>query len=318
MRCLLSGGALTLVVLVCSAPAAAAPCQHTGVHLEGSPGPDVLCGTEASDVLNGNQGNDELSGFGGNDLLNGGEGNDALLGGDGSDTLNGGPGEDSLEGNAGNDLLHGESGNDTLAGTSGNDQLSGGAGNDVLTGGEGADEFSGGEGNDVIHMRDGVQEQIPFCGGGTDSVDMDLRDNELWLLTAIGTFGGSLLIASCENITVGAVHEGPNVDISSHALRVGQGGSTRIRLQCPATLDIPCAGTLTVAVLEKSKKKRNHPATRYSIQPGQSRNVAARLSQHDQDSVHRSGRARGWILSVETGHFGNKTTLKSVPLLARS
>jgi len=324
VRGLLLGGALALVVLVCSAPATAAPCQgplalpagHTGVHLEGSPGPDVLCGTEGIDGLNGNQGNDELNGFGGNDLLNGGEGNDTIFGGAGKDTINAGGGEDHVDGGPGDDLIRGDSGNDTVSGGQGNDIVAGGDGNDIVNGGEGNDSLDGGEGNDVLQMRDGVGEEIPHCGGGTDRVDMDLRDNEIWLLNAATTFGLSLVVASCETVNVGAVNEGPNVAISSNALRVGTGGSARIRLQCPASVDIPCAGGLILGLLEKSKKKRTHPVTSYSLAPSASGIIRATLSPRERAILRREGRARAWILSVEKGHFGDKTTLQIVTLRA--
>jgi hypothetical protein len=324
MRCLLLGGTLALVLLLRSAPAAEASCTgpvalpagHTGVHLEGSAGPDVLCGSEGPDSLNGNQGNDELNGFGSADVLSGGEGNDNLFGGAGKDTLRGEAGEDHLDGGPEDDLLQGGSGSDTLEGGSGNDILVGGDGNDVLNGGPGSDSFDGGEGNDVILMRDGVGEEIPHCGGGTDRVDMDLRDNEIWLLNAVTTFGLSLVIASCETVNVGAVNEGPNVVISSKALRIGKAGRTGIRLQCPAALDIRCAGTLILGLLEKSKKKRNHPVTHYSLAPGASGIIGARLSPREQGILRAKGRVRAWILSVEKGHFGDKTTLQTVALRA--
>jgi len=55
--------------------------------IEGSPGPDVLIGSNRGDSLMGKGGNDTLLGRGGNDRLSGGPGNDRLVGGPGRDIL---------------------------------------------------------------------------------------------------------------------------------------------------------------------------------------------------------------------------------------
>lgn len=62
--------------------------------LNGTPGNDVLDGTDADDTINGLGGNDFISAAAGSDFLNGNDGNDTLKGGMGSDFLLGGDGND--------------------------------------------------------------------------------------------------------------------------------------------------------------------------------------------------------------------------------
>ncbi|WP_432542169.1 ExeM/NucH family extracellular endonuclease [Kineococcus sp. SYSU DK002] len=88
----------------------------------------TIVGTPGDDVLTGTNGRDVIAGLGGDDVVTGGNGDDVLCGGDGDDVLRGGNGDDVLLGGAGDDALHGENGSD---------RLSGGAGDDVLDQGRG-------------------------------------------------------------------------------------------------------------------------------------------------------------------------------------
>ncbi len=118
--------------------------------IDGGNDNDVICGYAGDDTLNGGNGDDTLIGSYGNDTLNGGNGNDTLTGGDGIDDLSGGNGDDVIDGGAGNDTLTGDNGNDILAGDTGNDTLTGGAGADSFSGGLGSDtntDFNAGEGD---------------------------------------------------------------------------------------------------------------------------------------------------------------------------
>ena len=108
-------------------------------HIYGTPGADVLRGTDLTDVI---------VGLGGNDRL----------------TSNGG---DTLEGDAGNDVLIGGYYQDILDGGSGNDVLRGGASADTLAGGPGRDAFTAGGGADLIHARDGARDLVS-CGTNTE------------------------------------------------------------------------------------------------------------------------------------------------------
>jgi len=93
--------------------------------------PATIIGTPGNDVIYGTNGADVIVGQGGNDVIYGRNGNDVICG------------------NGGDDTLYGGNGNDTLVGGDENDTLSGGNGNDMLTGGSGADSFSGGLGSDT-------------------------------------------------------------------------------------------------------------------------------------------------------------------------
>ncbi|UWQ93556.1 hypothetical protein K3727_21465 (plasmid) [Rhodobacteraceae bacterium M382] len=130
----------------------------------GTPGDDVLIGTEDAESLDGFDGNDRLVGAGGNDSLDGGPGADTLNGGDGDDRIIGGPaaddlrdviyagaGHDSVDAGAGNDLVFGQAGNDTIAGGAGVDELQGQDGDDVITGSNYSDLVFGGAGNDFVN-----------------------------------------------------------------------------------------------------------------------------------------------------------------------
>lgn len=135
-----------------------ATCNGLPATIIGTPGDDVIYGTNGSDVIvglggndtiYGGNGNDVICGDGGDDTLNGGNGEDTLLGSFGNDTLNGGNGDDALSGGYDVDELYGGNGNDVLHGGPNNDLLAGEKGDDTLTGGTGADLFSGGSGIDT-------------------------------------------------------------------------------------------------------------------------------------------------------------------------
>jgi hypothetical protein len=218
--------------------------------------------------------------------------------------LNGGSGRDVLCGTSGTDDLNGNGGNDELRGGADIDSLSGGTGNDTLIGGTGLDTLEGGGGNDSLFLRDGGLDAIGRCGPGTDSIDLDLVD-----FASFFTFG---TLFECESVSVGAVREGPNVVISGGSRRVANDGGTSVGLRCPRSLNILCKGSLTLGIL--SKTKRTQLVTRYSIRPGHSLSVPVRLNQHDRTALRRSGRVTGEVVSIEKGHFGNKTTAKAVTL----
>jgi ketosteroid isomerase-like protein len=53
---------------------------------------------------------------------------------------------------------------------------------------------------------------------------------------------------------------------------------------------------------------------RADVESHQRRSVTARLSAHDRGILRRHHRATGRLVSVEKGHFGDKTTIKTVAL----
>ncbi|MFE0753922.1 calcium-binding protein [Inquilinus sp. NPDC058860] len=161
-------------------------------QIYGTPGDDVLIGTD--DV-------DEIYGFAGDDSLQGGDGNDTLGGDSGADTLSGGAGIDTagysgsstgvtvtlggsgsggdaqgdtiaedienLRGSDYADILTGNAEANILRGSTGNDVLRGEAGDDVLFGYLGADAFFGGDGIDTVDYSD---TDIPYITGATVTI----------------------------------------------------------------------------------------------------------------------------------------------------
>ena len=130
-------------------------------------GDDQVFGGGGNDTIVGDFGDDELHGDAGNDRLLGNEGDDSLDGGEGNDFEFGFIGKDTLEGGPGDDILIGGSEDDTLSGSAGNDNLDGGEHNDTLDGGEGDDHLNGRSGNDTL--SGGPGNDVLFGGEGTDS-----------------------------------------------------------------------------------------------------------------------------------------------------
>jgi Ca2+-binding RTX toxin-like protein len=131
-------------------------------RIKGTPGNDVLTGTERHDLIAGLAGDDQISALGGGDILFGNRGNDTISGGDGIDVIFGGRDNDNLDGGNHLDIVRGRSGDDTVAG---------GEGPDLLFGGWGTDTLSGGAGNDRLHAvaKDGQLDTLD-CGEGNRDV----------------------------------------------------------------------------------------------------------------------------------------------------
>ncbi len=228
-------------------------------------------------------------------------------GGSLDDSLCGTSAADVMSGGAGNDEMFGRAGNDTMNGDSGGDVVRGEAGNDILVGGSGAgDSLNGGSGNDQLRFRDGEVDNfntLTDCGDGTDSISMDLVDFAT---------GGGIVFGHCETVTIGAVNEGPNVVISRRTPKIKDNGKVPVRLDCPAELTAPCAGTLQ---LGRSANSQGSPKT-YSIAQGTSLKVSARLSRGDRRKLSRSGEITARATSIEQGQFGDKTTVQTLELTA--
>ena len=118
-----------------------------GAVVEGTPGPDLLCGNDGSSTIYGYGGFDHIYAGAGRDRVYAGPGNDFVLGGVGDDPdyVNGGSGDDHLEGSLGNDMFvdtGSKSGRDDIKGLIGNDTIKandGTKGNDRIDGGDGTD-----------------------------------------------------------------------------------------------------------------------------------------------------------------------------------
>jgi Ca2+-binding RTX toxin-like protein len=146
----------------------------------GLAGADVIQGLAGADTLSGGTGNDLVSAGDGDDKVTGDEGADNLLGGTGNDTLDGGIGKDRLLGEAGNDSLLGNAGDDLLEGGSGNDQVRGGSGQDSVYGGQGADTLRGGDCNDLL--VGGSDQDILWGGQGSDAFRLNTPNEGIDIL----------------------------------------------------------------------------------------------------------------------------------------
>jgi Ca2+-binding RTX toxin-like protein len=176
--------------------------------INGTPGDDVLAGTNENDTISGLAGNDTLWGSGGDDDLDGDAGNDRLDGGYGRDTLAGGDGTDVLIGGYGRDTLTGGDSADVLIGGYENDVLNGGAGDDRLEGGElgeGDDVLNGGAGNDLLSaVFDSffLDRHVVMDGGtGIDTADFyGFSPQSVTVNLAAGTVNGDVVLTSIENV----------------------------------------------------------------------------------------------------------------------
>lgn len=185
-----------------------ATCNGLPATIVGTPGDDVLYGTNGADVIAGLGGNDiiygrngddVICGYGGDDLLKGDNGNDTLIGGYGNDRLYGSNGNDTLIDNAGDNSLDGENGDDTLTGGSGADQLYGRNGQDVINGGGGDDLLSGDNGNDLLIGGDG--NDTLTGDNGNDTVLGDAGND-----TLTGGYGNDTLDGGADNDSLSGEH----------------------------------------------------------------------------------------------------------------
>jgi hypothetical protein len=122
----------------------------------------TIVGTPGDDVIEGTDGRDVILALGGDDLVKGKGGKDRICGSGGKDKLKGGAKADTLKGQGSNDKLNGARGRDKLEGDDDNDKLKGGRGKDRLEGGPGRDRLRGGKGRDSLDGGDGKDR----CKGG--------------------------------------------------------------------------------------------------------------------------------------------------------
>jgi hypothetical protein len=101
-------------VPTCDGQRATAVVAAGAAPFSGTPGPDVIVGSENRDVVNGGGGADVICGAGGADVLYGGYGPDRLLGEAGDDLLSGGTDDDRIFDEDGEDRLLGGPGADRL------------------------------------------------------------------------------------------------------------------------------------------------------------------------------------------------------------
>lgn len=156
------------------------------LDVTGTPGDDILLGSECADRITGlggddvidargghdivvtGDGADHIVGGAGNDQIDAGAGNDIVFGGAGNDVIRGGAGHDRLYGGDGDDIIYGGAGDDVIAGEAGNDVIDASTGDDIVDGGSGDNIIDSGAGNDVVTAGDG--NNIVFAGYGNDHV----------------------------------------------------------------------------------------------------------------------------------------------------
>jgi hypothetical protein len=213
-------------------------------------------------------------------------------------------------GTAADDTLIGSGGPNTLDGAGGTDRLEGLGGPDTLIGGPGVNDATfGGEGNDAIMLRDGLVDACPSGGAGTNTFDLDLADQGIFI-------AGRLVLPRCisqrivglptDLIAIGAVDEGPNVRMTIPSPAVRRDG-VRVRLACPAVLRKPCAGRLRVFTF---RGRRVLASTSYSVRPGRATTIVLPLSATARRAALGAGALR--VVSVEKGRskLGPKTTIR--------
>ncbi|HND28283.1 MAG TPA: calcium-binding protein, partial [Pseudomonadales bacterium] len=217
--------------------------------LYGSPGNDLLTGTEKSSTLYGREGNDVLTGNAGRDSLYGEAGDDSLDGGTDGDWLYGGDGSDLLSGGTGQDQLIGEAGNDTLAGGADRDTLHGGAGNNsyVMAPGMGLDSAvaeSLAIANDTLLLAAGIRAEQLSVQLGSASWNPQAGDvGYTGLVVGIGgddalvlyTYGEDLGRRAIQRLRFDDGTEWSLADLIAHA-DSGRMGSQRRHSGDPATL----------------------------------------------------------------------------------
>jgi Ca2+-binding RTX toxin-like protein len=136
--------------------------MNTQGAFTGTPGDDVVLGTDGPDVIDTGYGNDTVCGRAGDDTITTRAGIDWVDGGDGNDTIRLG---------ARNDTAYGGNGHDVINGGGGVDHIEGGAHDDVIWDSFGADvTVRGNAGDDLFVIGRGEANQVAG-GSGTDRVD---------------------------------------------------------------------------------------------------------------------------------------------------
>ena len=149
----------------------------TATHV-GTPGRDVIMGTDGNDVIVAFGGNDYIDGRQGNDVICAGSGNDTVYGGGGRDIIFGRAGRDQLKGGSGRDFIYGGihadviragPGHDLALGGEHGDAVYGQGGEDILRGDRGRDVVRGGDSNDLVKGNNG--DDALYGGPGNDTCD---------------------------------------------------------------------------------------------------------------------------------------------------
>ena len=131
-------------------------CNGLAATIIGTPGDDVIVGTNKSDVIVSFGGDDTIYGGNGDDVICSGYGDDVVDSGNGNDYVDAGAGDDVVDGGNGKDYVDAGAGDDVVDGGNGKDVILGGLGNDELDGGRGVDDLDGGDGTDTCIRGENV------------------------------------------------------------------------------------------------------------------------------------------------------------------
>lgn len=180
---------------------------------------------------------------------------------------------------------------DTLLGGTGRDLIFGSAGDDTINGEAGTDLIRAGDGIDLIFAREGEADDIR-CGGGVDSITVDLRDVYLDTDRPAGQQ------SDCEQVDEGALKEHQQVILGPKRAAIS-GGALRLSVTCPASAGRQgCVGRLSASV----------GGTR-------GRTVSYRLAVRGRVWLRvpvPAGSGALELRSVERGRFGDKTMIRTL------
>jgi Ca2+-binding RTX toxin-like protein len=302
--------------------------------LDGGAGADSLSGLGGDDVLmdsGGDKAADRMDGGAGDDTMAAGAGPDVYTGGDGEDAVTdyagrhvpvtvsldgnaddgaagegdnvaadvedvtGGSAGDTLAGNSADNELVGGAGDDTISGGDGNDGLDGGAGRDTLDGGAGRDDLRGGAGADTLKTRDGLTDRAD-CGGGTDAVQGEARDD---------------IAGNCENVSLAK----PSA-LTINSVTVTRGGYSVVKITCPGAERV-CGGRIYVKTVRRiAKRFITLGQLVYRLRGAQSHIYKARIAVKDRRPLKRARRVKVRVLVTnvngDTGDSTSATKLATV------
>jgi VCBS repeat-containing protein len=249
-----------------SAAAPAAPdleCFGVTATIVGTPGDDVIRGTNGPDVIVAGRGDDRINGRGGDDLICGRSGDDEIRGGNGDDRVLGWRGDDLILGGSGNDRLLGGLKADKILGGSGDDFLDGGAATDECDGGPGVNhlvecEVTPNEApTDLTLAPTAVSENQPAGAlvGSLSAVDPDAGDTHAFtLVTGTGGSDNSSFLISGSSLRTAAVLDHEATPTRSIRVRATDSGGLFVEKQLTVTVtdvdDPPVAVDDTKTVAE--------------------------------------------------------------------
>lgn len=188
------------------------------------------------------------------------------------------------------DLLTGVEG---IVGTVRDDRLFGNGGANLLIGRLGRDKLTAGAGDDILDLRDGVQDDCPSAGTGSNIVQADLTDEQTFSQCTVNeptptkTTSSTIFFIPVDEKTVPAT-----VGLRLRRRTTG----VQVRLTCPRSPQARCAGTIAIEPLRGGRALGRR---RYSVARGRSVFITVRVSRA---TLARLVRARGaQVVLVEAG-----------------